>query len=314
MKTEPLSIDLLTIDKGTQVRVKISEETVEDYAAKLEGSKGWPFDKPIVVFHDGTDYLVADGFHRTLAAQRVNRASVPCEVRKGTARDAVIFGMTANDTHGLRMSRADKRKCVEWLLDNGGKMTQEKVAETAGVTRQTVSRIVAERKPENVTLLHSEKPKPPSKPPEQVAESTELMREVVETAKATAQRTGQPVVSRIAVDHDEPEVSEKSSASIVWDALDREIPQKFRAANELSITLMSVGRDVDKFRQRAKELSEQPGGEWIRLQEIDEHVRALKGHFQEARYHTVCHQCKGKGCQKCEQNGWVPEFRKNTVL
>jgi hypothetical protein len=191
------------------------------------------------------------------------------------------------------------------------KKVEHLAAQNEPVRKADVQRLIDASKPKPKPPAPA---KPPSKTPEQVEESSELMREVVETAKATAQRTGQPVVSRIAVDHDEPEVSEKSSASIVWDALDREIPQKFRAANELSITLMSVGREVDKFRQRAKELSEQPGGEWIRLQEIDEHVRALKGHFQEARYHTVCHQCKGKGCQKCEQNGWVPEFRKNTVL
>ena len=223
------------------------------------------------------------------------------------ASDTVLLTSTI-----VEVAPSNEAQCRELLKapkEDIPEVWRDVVESAAGAT--ITAKMIAERIQKRID---ASKPKPPSKTPEQVEESSELMREVVETAKATAQRTGQPVVSRIAVDHDEPEVSEKSSASIVWDALDREIPQKFRAANELSITLMSVGRDVDKFRQRAKELSEQPGGEWIRLQEIDEHVRALKGHFQEARYHTVCHQCKGKGCQKCEQNGWVPEFRKNTVL
>jgi ParB-like chromosome segregation protein Spo0J len=100
----------------------------------------------IHVFHDGTDYFVADGFHRTLAAIRAKRSSIPCTIHKGTAKDARIFGMTANDQHGLRMSHADKVNCVEWLLDNGGKMSHSKIAEKAGVSRSTVTRVLADRK------------------------------------------------------------------------------------------------------------------------------------------------------------------------
>lgn len=149
MTAKVLSIDLLTIDAGTQCRVAISEEVVSDYAELIEASEDWPLG-PIDVFHDGTDYLVADGFHRTLAAERVGRASIPCRIHKGTATDARIFGMTANDRHGLRMSRADKRFCVVWLLEHGGKMTQREVAEKAGVSASLVKSIVAERNAESV--------------------------------------------------------------------------------------------------------------------------------------------------------------------
>lgn len=143
--TKALSIDLLRIDADTQARVKISEETVDDYAEVIGNDPTWSMGT-IHVFHDGTDYFVADGFHRTLAAIRVNRASLPCKIHKGTAKDARIFGMTANDQHGLRMSQADKRSCVEWLLDNGGKMTQKEVAAKAGVSIRMVSGVVADRK------------------------------------------------------------------------------------------------------------------------------------------------------------------------
>jgi len=145
MKSTPLAIELLKIDGDTQCRVKINEEVIADYADIISQSNGdWPFG-PIDVFHDGTDYFVADGFHRTLAANRVKRGSIPSFIHKGSAYDAKIFGMTANDKHGLRMSRADKRACVEWLLDNGGKMTQKDIAAKAGVGTRLVKNIVAER-------------------------------------------------------------------------------------------------------------------------------------------------------------------------
>lgn len=154
MKTQSLPVDLLIIDAGTQSRVAINEDTVGEYAELIaEHHPEWPLG-PLDVFHDGSQHLVADGFHRTLAAARTKRSSIPCRVHKGSARDARIFGMTANDRHGLRMSRADKRACVEWLLDDGVKLTQAQVAELAGVSRRTVAQIVADRKPQIVQTSH----------------------------------------------------------------------------------------------------------------------------------------------------------------
>ncbi len=145
MTTKTLAIDVLRIDADTQARVKISDETVEAYSEVLESAgKEWPFG-PVDVFHDGNEYYVADGFHRTLAAARVKRASIPCRIHKGTAKDAKIFGMTANDTHGLRMTNEDKRACVLWLVKQGG-MTQEEMATKSGTSRRFVQKIVAEKK------------------------------------------------------------------------------------------------------------------------------------------------------------------------
>ncbi len=145
-ENKSLAVDLIRLDGGTQSRVSINQEVVDEYAELISSSNGqWPF-PPIDVFHDGSDYFDADGFHRVLAALNAKRGSIPCRVHKGTARDARIFGMTANDKHGMRMTRADKRSSVEWLLDIYGTMTQKEIAEKAGVTDRTVRNIIAERK------------------------------------------------------------------------------------------------------------------------------------------------------------------------
>ena len=149
-KTQSLPVDLPRIDAGTQSRIAINEDVVADYAEIItEADTEWPF-PPIDVFHDGSDYYVADGFHRLLGARRTKRGSIPCIVHAGTARDARIFSMTANDKHGLRMSRAEKRKCVEWLLADSEKMTQKAIAEAAGVTTRTVKMIVADQNPVSI--------------------------------------------------------------------------------------------------------------------------------------------------------------------
>jgi hypothetical protein len=151
MKTQSLPLDLIRIDADTQSRITLNHDVVDDYADVLRElpPTEWPF-PPLDVFHDGTEYFLADGFHRDLGAIRANRASAPCVVHKGTAKDARIFAMTANDRHGLRLSRADKRACVEWLLDNGGKMPQKEIAEKAGVSERLVKTVVSERNPSSI--------------------------------------------------------------------------------------------------------------------------------------------------------------------
>ncbi len=166
MKTQVLPVELPRIDGDTQSRVKINEDTVSDYADIISAAgTEWPF-PPLDVFYDGTDHFLGDGFHRLLGALRTKRGSVPCYVHKGTASDARIFGMTANDKHGLRMSPADKRACVEWLLDNGGKMAQKTVAMYAGVSPRTVQQVVADRKPPAPTQTGEGSSNLPIHPPE----------------------------------------------------------------------------------------------------------------------------------------------------
>lgn len=227
------------------------------------------------------------------------------------AADTVLLTSTI-----VEVAPSNEAQCRELLKapkEDIPEVWRDVVDSAAGAT--ITAKMITERIQKRID---ASKPKPPATPdigpqktPASVPQITAQTKQVESELQDVVDH---PQETNPVVDHVEPEVSDKIDASIVRDALDREIPQKFRSANELSVTLLSIGREVDKFRQRAKELKEQPGGEWIRLQEIDEHVRALKGHFQEARYHTVCHQCKGSGCQQCEQNGWVPEFRKNTVL
>jgi hypothetical protein len=172
------------------------------------------------------------------------------------------------------------------------KKLERLAAENGTVKRADVQRLI------DAAKQKLSPPKPPSKPVEApVSDEIDDEEDGDEELDADDESAEEPT----------------STASIVLDTLDREIPAKFRAAHELSVTLMSIGRELDKYRQRAKELSEQPGGEWLQMQLIDTEVRGLKARFQDAIYHTVCTQCAGKGCQKCQQNGWLPDFMKGMI-
>lgn len=134
-------------DGGTQPRGEISSDLVTEYiTAILDGAK-FP---PVVVFYDGSDYWLADGFHRVRAFASAGRP-VPADVRQGTQRDAVLFSLGANATHGQRRTNADKRRAVMRALDDAewSQWSDREIARRCAVSNQFVSNIRAELPPVN---------------------------------------------------------------------------------------------------------------------------------------------------------------------
>lgn len=128
-------------DGGAQTRIEMHPETVADYADDMLEGAVFP---PIIVFQDGAaGYWLADGFHRVEAAQKIGRETIEAEIREGTARDAILHGIGANATHGLRRTQADKRRAVERLLTDPewAGWSDRKIAQVAKVDHKTVGKI-----------------------------------------------------------------------------------------------------------------------------------------------------------------------------
>jgi hypothetical protein len=108
-----LPISEIRLNGGTQQRAEINQDAIQDYAEILDELP------PVTVFMDTSGvYFLADGYHRVKAALHAGRDGILCEVRPGSRRDAVLFAVGANATHGLRRSNADKRKAVMTLLSD----------------------------------------------------------------------------------------------------------------------------------------------------------------------------------------------------
>lgn len=71
---------------------------------------------PVTAFYDGSHYWLADGFHRLSAALELDYVKITADIRQGTRRDAVLYSIGANATHGLSRTNADKRRAVERML------------------------------------------------------------------------------------------------------------------------------------------------------------------------------------------------------
>jgi len=111
--TKNVKIAKIRIDGGTQPRVAINEATLAEYAEALDAGETLP---PLTVFDDGAALWLADGFHRYHAAKRLGLGEFSAVVHGGTRRDAVLFSVGANASHGLRRTNADKRNAVLTLL------------------------------------------------------------------------------------------------------------------------------------------------------------------------------------------------------
>jgi DNA modification methylase len=135
MTTLPFSS--IRLDGGTQSRVQLNWLVIDEYAKAMMDGATFP---PVVVFHDGQAYWLADGFHRVHACDKAGM-EVSADVRQGTVRDAILYSVGANSTHGVRRSTEDKRAAVLKLLNDAewALWSDREIARQCGVDGKTVA-------------------------------------------------------------------------------------------------------------------------------------------------------------------------------
>ena len=141
-KQQTIKIEDIHTDGDIQPREEINEDVVAEYAARMEDGDTFP---PVVVYADGSDNWLADGYHRVMAATRNGWITIDAEIRKGTRRDAILAAVASNAQHGLRRTNADKRRSVMVLLLDyeWGKWSDNRISEQCGVSQPFVSKLRA---------------------------------------------------------------------------------------------------------------------------------------------------------------------------
>lgn len=133
-----LNLDQIRLDGGTQPRAEVLIAVVEEYAEQMRKGAVFP---PVIVFHDGTDYWLADGFHRVEAAKRARPDQpIDVEVEQGTQSDAQWYSYSVNKVHGLRRTNPDKERAVKAALKHprAAGMSSVDIARHCGVAESTV--------------------------------------------------------------------------------------------------------------------------------------------------------------------------------
>lgn len=141
-KTVSLPLGQIRADERLQMRVCVDQEAVNEYADAMLAGGEFP---PLVVYYDGETYWLADGFHRLLAAWKLKRKKIACEVREGGFEAALLYACGANQT--IPRTDADRRKAVATVLDHPewSRKSQNEIARICSVSRCLVQTMLKER-------------------------------------------------------------------------------------------------------------------------------------------------------------------------
>lgn len=225
-----IPLDLIKLTAETQSRASIRDDVIQEYREVWEADPdGNPF-PPVVVYFDGTEYWMADGFHRGISAKLAGKHEIDVQVEEGGPRDAVLYGMAANVQHGIRRTNADKRRAVEILFADKAFATKAVrwLAQAACVSTTFVSNVRAEL----------DQSSPGEAVPVSSSDGSKRTRKVKDKKKAEPKAAPEPVDEPAT----EPVENGFKSVSVLFGKLQREVAsiKGPKAVKAHALTLLDV--------------------------------------------------------------------------
>lgn len=134
LSTVLVPLDRIRIDGGTQMREKIDQATVNEYAEVVDALP------PITLVFDGVDNWLADGFHRVAAFQQAGHDEIPAIIHHGDQETAIRMACGANAEHGLRRTNNDTKKAIKTAFETWETASDRALAEICKVSPTTIGR------------------------------------------------------------------------------------------------------------------------------------------------------------------------------
>ncbi len=306
-------IKIADLDLSLQTRAGTDAETINNYAEAMADGAHFP---DVTVFTDGERYWLADGFHRVMAAKQNGKATIPADVRKGTADDAVVFGGTANNKQGKRPTRADVQHFMQMVWERreaifGGTPTGGNMAEKCGVSRHTGEAFVREKL--------ADMPKTPTRPTVQIGQLKAPSRPVRDGGSTVqiGQLTTPPTRPERLIGANgrtypvRPTMPARPPAAPVRkmpvDRYGTEIPVEISEAfegNPLADILSCISKARVALRKGVDD--HDPAFAAVR-QDALINLNNAYNFVNAAEPHCVCRMCQGTGCKACHERGWQTE-------
>ncbi|MER5310610.1 ParB N-terminal domain-containing protein [Streptomyces sp. NPDC002773] len=133
----------------TRESPRLQAELPEHVRLLAESDKPFP---PIVV-HRPT-LRVVDGTHRVRASLLRGAERIDARFVDGDERDLFLLAVRLNITHGLPLSRADRRAAAARILRTHPQWSDRAIAEATGLAAKSISTIRRENVAENTTTLN----------------------------------------------------------------------------------------------------------------------------------------------------------------
>lgn len=131
-----LSLANIVIDDTIDIRESMNEATIQEYMDILDRLP------PVTVFDTDEGYVLADGFHRATAAERLGLREIDVEVRAGTRTDALEFAAYANATAALKLTPEERRVGIRRLHRLHPDWNKTKLAQMMGCGERVVQSVL----------------------------------------------------------------------------------------------------------------------------------------------------------------------------
>lgn len=297
-----IPVSSIRLDTGIQSRERINEDYVQELANLLTEGKALP---PVEVFEDGTYIWMADGFHRALAHARIGLVEIEANVNKGTQKDAIWHSCSANQSHGLRRTNADKRRAVEMALKMKPELSDRGLAEHVGVNSEMVG---------GVRRLLSETDTRIS-PPERIGKDGRKYHvSDSDTSKShassddTPRSAKPPPPPKVRVFPKDTKGKEIPNGLIpLWSRRD-EVKGLINNLNEIKRVLKKAWDDKDPLYAGGK-----MGRSPFDYQHAEAKLSMLINDLYAAYPVRVCPACKGETCRACCGLGLISDFYLKTI-
>lgn len=183
-----------------QTRAVTNSNYIDELAERMAAGDTFP---DITIFTDGKESWLADGIHRLDAAIKAKK-KIGVHERKGTLADAIEFACGANDSHGLRLTNADKRRKVQLALSHFPDRSSRLISEMCGVSNHLVDEIRGGNSPTcnkntEKTRVGRDGKRQPAAKPEPVNKATDFDPETLEQQPPREDKpkaSGKPTISR----------------------------------------------------------------------------------------------------------------------
>ena len=300
--------------QGMQVRAQMSEEVTQEYADAMSSGAKFP---SVIVFFDGENYWLADGFHRMEACKRAGFNKVKAEVYQGNRMDALKFAFGANKTHGMRMSNEDKRQAVLVAYENrvalglGEVPSARAIAEIVGVsdpfvTNQllTVSTWREATERQGADGKRYKLPVPPPRNPEERAKLGPRFPVPPSgggAGKSAPDGNGGSGEPDEGIGGDALALTSKTLPSIVTDMLGGTVPANVAELWTRRTEVIEVMKGLQKMRLAIVKAQEAADPLWgnFGFSSVLMHLDNALAHIKGAVPHCVCVYCQGIGCRVC---------------
>lgn len=318
------------IDTASQLRIDRRQDKVDEWveilkeldahaidtAKRLAGPPMFdhPF-PPIVLFTDGginSQHFIGDGYHRFHSYRQAGREAIPADVTvcDDPRFEAFKYALSANATHGIPRTSADKRNAVRQALacQAFAKLSLRELAKLCDVSMSLVKTLKDELNPDK---------------PKIATETLGVFKNTNEQKVADVSPESQDrPTTRVSTprDHDPPRITdatiplEADQPTGPQDKLKREVPSGLiphwefgRKALDLKRRISAIVTEIEGF---VTPEGPPPGSEHLHVQTVFTHLKSAMDELGNAAYHTECPECdagkvKGAKCKVCLGAGFL---------